>query len=399
MAARLQEIGRQAWIVGGAVRDLALGIPAQDVDLATDAHPSEVERLFERTAAVGKAFGTVIVLGGEREVQVTTFRTERGYSDARRPDEVTFGTSVAEDAARRDFTCNAMYLGPTSDELHDPTGGLSDLGAGRLVCVGDATERFREDGLRLLRLARFAAAFGLEVDEETRAAAQASVGRVVGVSAERLHGELVRVAAGREPGRALRLLEEIDVLRRILPGVELDVPAVERLGPEPGPVRMLAALLRGGRRAQALEGLRPSRDERARVEAAWSAEDALRELARREDGGSRSELVLFLREPGFEDGLALLRARVGSTAEDGLEPLLALRASLPAAKLRPEPFLTSQDLARSGVSPGPAFGALLAEAERLQLDLVLADRAAALRWLEERLQRPGDARRASASES
>src|SRR5262245_13356451 len=153
IAVVLARAGRRGWLVGGAVRGLALGVEPRDADLATAATPDEIERLFPRTYAVGKAFGTVVVHSGAADVQVTTFRTESAYKDARRPDEVRFGTSLEEDAARRDFTCNALYLDPLSDEFRDPTGGLDDLELRRLRCVGDPARRFAEDGLRLLRLA------------------------------------------------------------------------------------------------------------------------------------------------------------------------------------------------------------------------------------------------------
>src|SRR5262249_31126723 len=154
------------------------------------------ERLFATTHAVGRAFGTVVVRSGELDLQVTTFRSETGYDDARRPSEVRFGTSLEEDAARRDFTCNALYLDPLTDELRDPTGGLADLAAGRLRCVGEPAARFAEDGLRLLRLARFAAQLGLTVEVGTAAGAAASLEALRGVSPERELNELTRMAEG-----------------------------------------------------------------------------------------------------------------------------------------------------------------------------------------------------------
>src|SRR5437867_2007197 len=172
VAGVLGTAGHRTWLVGGAVRDLALGIEPKDADLASAARPEEIEALFPSTHAVGRAFGTVVVRCGTADLQVTTFRAEAGYDDARRPSHVRFGTTLVEDAARRDFTCNALYLDPLNDEFIDPTGGLADLAARRLRCVGDPVQRFAEDGLRLLRLARLAAEHGLAIDQATHAGAR-----------------------------------------------------------------------------------------------------------------------------------------------------------------------------------------------------------------------------------
>ncbi|MFT7541348.1 MAG: tRNA nucleotidyltransferase/poly(A) polymerase, partial [Gammaproteobacteria bacterium] len=192
-ARTLQEHGFRAWIVGGGVRDLALGITPKDIDLATDALPGQVEEIFDRTIPVGKAFGTIVALievGGAEPVtmqlEVTTLRRDGDYSDGRRPDVVLYGTSMDEDAQRRDFTCNALYLDPLTDEISDVVGGLGDLENGVLRTVGDPVGRFREDGLRLLRMARFAAAYGLEIEGDTWAGARDSLDALVGISRERV---------------------------------------------------------------------------------------------------------------------------------------------------------------------------------------------------------------------
>src|SRR6185503_18536023 len=141
--------------VGGAVRDLALGLPPHDVDLASRLTPDELEGRFPKSASVGRAFGSMVLVVDGIPLQHTTFRSEHGYADARRPDQVRYGATLEEDASRRDFTCNALYLDPLSDELCDPQEGLADLRSALLRCVGDPAARFAEDGLRILRLARF----------------------------------------------------------------------------------------------------------------------------------------------------------------------------------------------------------------------------------------------------
>lgn len=214
----LARAGQRGWIVGGTPRDLALGREVHDLDMASAATPEHVESLGLRTFPAGRAFGTVGVLAGEITIQHTTFRSERGYTDARRPDVVQFGATLAEDASRRDFTCNALYLDPLTDEFEDPEGGLADLARGVLRCVGEARARFEEDGLRLVRLARFAAALELAPAPDVLAAARDARDALRGVSPERVLAELETLFARPRSTRALALLAECDLLTRALPG-------------------------------------------------------------------------------------------------------------------------------------------------------------------------------------
>ncbi|HZZ81211.1 MAG TPA: CCA tRNA nucleotidyltransferase, partial [Gemmataceae bacterium] len=152
---KLQSAGHQALWAGGCVRDELLGLTPKDYDIATDAVPEQVQQLFRRTLAIGASFGVVEVLGPRVDgkhlvVQVATFRTDTGYSDGRRPDQVVF-TSAREDALRRDFTINGMFFDPIKSELHDFVGGQDDLHARILRAIGEPEVRFQEDKLRLLR--------------------------------------------------------------------------------------------------------------------------------------------------------------------------------------------------------------------------------------------------------
>lgn len=402
VARTLAAAGHPSYVVGGAVRDLVLGERPLDVDLATPALPDELERLFESTHAVGKAFGTVVVHQDGVDVQVTTFREETGYDDARRPSHVRFGRSLEADAARRDFTCNALYLEPLRDELVDPTGGLADLAARRLRCVGEPAQRFAEDGLRLLRLARQAAAFALEVEPATRAGAANSLDALRGVSPERVLAELERMAAGPAPGRALALLHEIGALAR-LPGLEplaraegddflARVHAAAELGPRPGSAALLAALLRPRAEAQdglaqaALEALRPARALAGTCARAWRLERelgaCLAELAR----GSlrRSRWIRLGRDEAWDTARALWRAWRPVEGARELAELEARLGALAPGELHPTPWITSTELAESGIPRGPRWAELLREAEAQQLDGAFADAAAARAWLAER---------------
>ena len=219
----LMGAGHEVALVGGSVRDRVRGEGGThgDWDAATSALPEEVAALFPG-ASWENRFGTV-TLGGDPEVQVTSYRTEAGYRDRRRPDEVRFGASLVDDLARRDFTINAIAWLPVDldagmGHVVDPFGGRADLEAGLLRTVGDPTERFEEDALRLVRAARFAARFSMTIDPATDAAIRHLAPTVAGVSGERVRDELMRMLAAREgPSAAIRLLESLGLLEVLLP--------------------------------------------------------------------------------------------------------------------------------------------------------------------------------------
>src|SRR3954471_20366778 len=167
---RLREKGRRGWIVGGCVRDLLRGGQAKDWDVATDARPEEVVAFFRKVIPTGIQHGTVTVVLRGVHYEVTTLRGEGAYSDGRRPDKVEFVDDITADLARRDFTFNAMAIDPIDGHLIDPFGGKADLDAKVLRAVGDASERFFEDGLRVLRAARFAATLECTIAPETEQA-------------------------------------------------------------------------------------------------------------------------------------------------------------------------------------------------------------------------------------
>ena len=189
----LENAGFQAWAVGGCVRDAALGIEPHDYDLCTNALPEQTKELFSgyQLVLAGLKHGTVAVVTPVDVVEITTFRTEGDYSDNRHPGWVNFVTSIEEDLSRRDFTINAMAYSPLRGYA-DPFGGLTDLKRKRLRAVGNPTERFREDSLRILRGARFAARFGMKIEEETRMAMEAEKHLMDGLARERVFSELVK---------------------------------------------------------------------------------------------------------------------------------------------------------------------------------------------------------------
>lgn len=215
-----QEAGYQAYLVGGAVRNILMKLRPTDWDVATDATPEQVITLFRRVIPTGIKHGTVTVLFKDQKVEVTTFRVEGTYSDSRHPDSVTFAPSVEEDLSRRDFTINAMALRLTDGSFVDPFSGMTDLKAKVVRAVGNADERFAEDALRMLRAVRFAAQLEFEIDGTTLAAIRPAVSRIAAVSAERVRDELSKILASRKPSTGFALMQECGLLAALLPELE-----------------------------------------------------------------------------------------------------------------------------------------------------------------------------------
>ncbi len=192
--------GYEAYLVGGCLRDMLLGRTVHDWDIASSAPGAEVQRLFPKTVRIGDRFGTVTVVTGGGTAEVTTFRSESGYSDRRRPDSVTFVSDLQEDLKRRDFTVNAMAMG-VDGTLTDPFGGRSDLRRGIIRCVGDPAERFSEDALRLFRALRFSAQLGFEIEEGTLSAIKSCSALCAWLSAERVRDETEKILLSDKPER------------------------------------------------------------------------------------------------------------------------------------------------------------------------------------------------------
>ncbi|MFZ2635122.1 MAG: polynucleotide adenylyltransferase, partial [Rectinemataceae bacterium] len=217
LARRFESQGHKAYLVGGAVRDAFMGRPAGDYDVATDASPEEVLRIFPRVIPTGIKHGTVTVLLRHYKVEVTTFRIEHGYSDGRRPDSVEFAADIGADLSRRDFTINAMAWDILGRELVDPYGGQADLAAKTIRAVGNPEARFGEDGLRPLRALRFASQLDFSLDPDTFAAIPKALDRYRSVSAERVRDEFSKILLSPLPSRGLRLMESTGILFESLP--------------------------------------------------------------------------------------------------------------------------------------------------------------------------------------
>ena len=384
--------------MGAALVDRAID------DQFVDDGPDEIERAFEETRPIGRDFGTVLVLVEGFEIEHTTFRSDGAYRDNRRPESVRYGSTPDEDARRRDFTCNALYLDPLTDETLDPTGGLTDLERGVLATVGRADERFGEDGLRLLRMARLAATHELDIDRSTAEGARSAAGALDGVSPERVLAELGKAFGGAGGVRFMRLLDATQLVDRALDGatsgawdrrrsaVLSALDGFERgpatpLGLELGIVALAAVGAGEAEWTARLERLRPSRATRKAVVATLGLAERADALLERFESSGRSERLRLVREDAWPDASRLVRARrIGRDLGLGeLDRLDRLRADTPGAALRPDLLLDASDFRSAGVPQGPRFGVLRAELEAAQLDGLVEDRAGALEWLAARL--------------
>ncbi|MFW6366150.1 MAG: CCA tRNA nucleotidyltransferase [Spirochaetota bacterium] len=213
----LHESGFECHIVGGAVRDLLLGIPAFDFDFATNARPEQVMKLFRRVIPTGIKHGTVTVLFGKEPYEVTTYRSESTYTDGRRPDSVSFSDTLREDIVRRDFTINGLAYDIQHDRLIDYVGGIDDLKNGIIRTINDPMERLSEDGLRSYRACRFASRFDFEIEDATFTAITATLHISARVSAERVRDELMKIMATKRPSVGIEYLRECGLLALCLP--------------------------------------------------------------------------------------------------------------------------------------------------------------------------------------
>jgi tRNA nucleotidyltransferase (CCA-adding enzyme) len=213
----LRNAGERAWVVGGCVRDTLRGQRVNDWDVATTARPDAVTKIFPRVIPTGIDHGTVTVLWKGEAYEVTTLRGEGAYSDGRRPDSVVFVNDIDLDLARRDFTVNAIAYDPVDGKIADPFGGLEDMQRGLLRAVGKPEERFREDGLRILRGARFVATLEFELEEDTRAAFRGALDTFRKVSPERVREEWLKTMKAREPSRAFEVMRKTGILEVTYP--------------------------------------------------------------------------------------------------------------------------------------------------------------------------------------
>ncbi len=420
---RLQSNGYKAYWVGGCVRDELLGRPIKDRDVATDARPEQVVQLFKRARRVGQRFGVVQVRGDDGFTEVATFRREGPYSDGRRPDEVSYTKDPEQDAIRRDFTVNAMFYDPVSEQRLDFTGGAADLESGLIRAVGSAEKRFREDHLRMLRAVRLAAGLGFEIEAGTMAAIRDNAAAIRAMAAERVRDELGRILTEGSARLGFELLHQSGLLQQLLPEVAAlrGVEQPPQYHPE-GDVWIHTMLMLEGLQQPSLAlawGVllhdvgKPetfTRTDRIRfhghvgrgVELAEAICKRLRfsnamtqqvlalvanhmKFAHVRDM-RRSRLRRFVEQPDFEDHLEL--HRLDCLSSHGLLDNHDFAQQHYEQVQAEEPFvplLTGRDLIAAGYEPGPIFGKVLAEVRELQHEGELVDREQALAFAGKRV--------------
>jgi poly(A) polymerase len=404
----LSQAGFTALWAGGCVRDLLLGRPPDDYDVATSARPEEVQKLFgpRRTLAIGASFGVILVHGprggGAGDVEVATFRTEGPYLDGRRPEHVVFATPE-EDACRRDFTINGMFYDPLAEELKDFVGGRDDLARKVVRAIGDPLARFREDKLRMLRAVRIAARFDFELDGATADAVRQMAREILVVSHERIADELKKMLVHPRRARAAGLARELDLLTVILPEM---APVCATAGLPGSKDRWqvtcemlyrfeiprfelsLAALLHEIARdgtADAAAGLAERICRRLKLsnqeshDVSWLVghRDALHGM----QTIRKFRLKRLLAEPLIHELLALESANAHATNESLAEVDFCqnyLRTT-PMEEINPPPLITGDDLKALGIEPGPQFKEILEKVRDGQLDGVISTRDEALR--------------------
>jgi poly(A) polymerase len=411
LVARLRAAGHESYVVGGAVRDLVLGLAPTEFDLATAATPRQVMELFPRTVAVGAAFGVVLVRSDVRSVEVASFRRESDYADGRHPTRVEAATML-EDAQRRDFRINSLYFDPLSHRLLDPCEGLADLRLRQVCAIGDPARRFGEDHLRLLRCIRFAAQLDYSIEAKTWEAIAPLAGQLRRISAERQRDELLKLLSGPRPGLGLRMLYYCGLLEVVLPEVAAMVGVAQppQYHPEGdvfvhtclvldalrerSPTLALAALLHDVGKPSTFRvaerirfdghvevGAKMAREMLERLRLDHASIETVVELVRHHlrfaDAPAMRPATLkrFLRLPNFAQQLELHRADcMGSHGDLSLYDFCCSRLeSLAAEDLLPARLLTGADLTRLGYRPGPLFRVILDALETEQLEGRIGD--------------------------
>jgi len=382
----LHRNGFEALLAGGCVRDMLLGRAAKDYDVATNAKPQQIIKLFERTLKVGAKFGVVIVLLDDKQIEVATFRAETGYQDGRHPQNVRF-TDAAEDAARRDFTINGMFYEPLEKKVIDFVGGKIDLKKKIVRTIGRPEERFAEDYLRMLRAVRFATQLDFEIESKTLNAVCKYAARICKISGERICMELEAVLT--DPNRAdgLRLMERAGLVKQIFPGltgeqIRLAIKVLNGLKRKINFAIALAALFVGCPTEFALEKikvLKLSRNQTKHIKFLLTNRGKLLD-----DKMSLAQLKLILSEPYFRDLYELQRA-LQRAENKSIGPLVKLRRrirKLGDIELRPKPLLDGFELIKLGACPGPLLGRLAEEMYIAQLENTLQTKQQAVEWVQ-----------------
>lgn len=361
---RLQKQGYQTVFAGGCVRDSLLSHRPKDLDIATAAPPEAVEAAFPRTLAVGKAFGTIVVMCREYQFEVTTFRTDGAYKDGRHPESVAF-SGIEEDARRRDFTVNALFYDPLKEEVLDFVQGLPDLRSACLRTVGDPQERFREDHLRMLRAVRFVGQLGFTLEASALNIIQKSHNDLAKVSVERIFNEIQRLLTSKHLQQGLQCLRDSKLYEVFWPEfARFDLASLKRYPSFPNWENAFAAIQ-----------FNVDADPEVRLRSWKVSRESLRRIQEQLHGArklldansTRADRARILGGDTFAETLNLALAQ--TTDENQIEAYVQefLAVASPLGTL-PQPFVNGQDLLKAGVPPGEKMGRILKDLFDAQLE-------------------------------
>ena len=424
IAARLRESGHIAYFAGGCVRDIMRRQAPKDFDIATDAKPEVVQKLFSRTYAVGAHFGVILVVENGFQFEVATFRSDEAYIDGRHPSAVHF-SSPEEDAKRRDFTINGMFYDPVAEEVIDFVGGHADIAAKLVRAIGDPAQRFAEDRLRMLRAVRFATVLDYQIDKHTWDALLANAASINEISAERIREELVRIFLSPNRTRGWDLLDLSGLMRIILPELEAmkgceqpeqfhpegDVFEHTRLMLQLLPAKVSVPLVFAVLLHDVAKPSTATVDETGRIRfsghdrlGAEMTEEIMRRL--RFSGAEidatvemvrqhmvfkdvpkmrEAKLKRFMARPTFDEEIELHRVDCEGSHRmlDNYEFLLRKREEFANEPIIPPPLVRGDDLIALGLKPGPKFGEILEAVETQQLEGHLRTREEAIEWVKQ----------------
>ncbi|MBN1807002.1 MAG: CCA tRNA nucleotidyltransferase [Sedimentisphaerales bacterium] len=392
----LRRHGFEALFAGGCVRDMLLEQRAKDHDVATNAPPKEVTKLFKRTLNVGAKFGVTIVLIENQQVEVATFRTETDYIDGRHPNSVKF-TTAAQDASRRDFTINGMFYDPLTKEVIDYVEGRADLRAKIVRTIGKPSERFSEDYLRMLRAVRFSTQLGFKIEPLTWSAICTHASKIAQISGERISIELEGILVNPNRSVGASMLFESGLAEAVFPGLfskhgKTSIEVLSRLREKVNYPLALACLFIGCETDYAIEmsrALKISRNQTKHIKFLLTNRGILLD-----DRMSLANLKKILAKPYFWDlyefQRAIQTAKGGTNCTAALENLTNRIKELGDVDLHPEPLLNGHDLIRLGAVPGPALGQLSEEFYIAQLEGQLKNSIQAEQWTRKWLQKHRD---------
>jgi len=377
----LRKRGHEAYLVGGCVRDMVMGIEPADYDIATSARPEEIVKIFPRTESIGAQFGVILVIYRGHPFEVATFRSDEAYVDGRRPTGVVF-TDVQQDVLRRDFTINGLLYDPLDQRVIDYVEGQSDIQAKLVRAIGDPRARFEEDKLRILRAVRFGARLGYEIEPATWEAVRAMAPGIHQVSRERIREELSRILTEGQAARGFRLLDESGLRREILPELEWTGHIERSLGFVKKGAEVdfaMGVLLHHTPVASVQKIVDRLKFSRAEMQHIISLVENLPPFSEVRQM-SLAKLKRFFRLNRFEDHVELAQIHSAAEGEDSgdAQYVRRKRAEWTEEDIFPQPFVTGDDLIAMGFVPGPLFKNILTRVEDEQLDGRLTDRTQAL---------------------